>query len=120
MALAPVPASLADGIRICPSNAALLSRDSVLCTEGHLTFETLARKHHLEHRVLNASAGEIVKASVFHIQGENNDHQRLQGWIQDYHGVATHYLPQHLPHYLGWFRWNDQNKSIFLFYCRFC
>ncbi|EAZ97499.1 hypothetical protein [Marinobacter sp. ELB17] len=47
----------------------LLNRDIVLCTDGHLTFETLTRKHHPEHKVLNASVGERVKASVFHIQG---------------------------------------------------
>jgi transposase-like protein len=85
----------------------LLSRDIVLCTDAHLTFETLTRKHHLEHKVLNASAGERVKASVFHIQGVNNYHQRLKGWIQRFHGVATKYL----PHYLGWFRWFDKHSS---------
>jgi transposase-like protein len=85
----------------------LLSRDIVLCTDGHLTFETLTRKHQLEHKVLNASDGERVKASVFHIQGVNNYHQRLKGWIQRFHGVATKYL----PHYLGWFRWFDQHHS---------
>jgi hypothetical protein len=67
----------------------------------------LTRKHHLEHKVLNASAGERVKASVFHIQGVNNYHQRLKGWIQRFHGVATEYL----PHYLGWFRWFDKHSS---------
>jgi len=67
----------------------------------------LTGKHHLEHKVLNASAGERVKASVFHIQGVNNYHQRLKGWIQRFHGLSTKYL----PHYLGWFRWFDQHLS---------
>ncbi len=85
----------------------LLSRDIVLCTDGHLTFEVFTGKHHLKHQVLNASAGERVKASAFHIQGVNSYHQRLKGWIQRFHGVATKYL----PHYLGWFRWFDQHRS---------
>jgi transposase-like protein len=85
----------------------LLSADIVLCSDGHLTFERFAQKHHLEHQVLNASAGERVKGSVFHIQGVNNYHQRLKVWIQRFHGVATKYLHR----YLGWFRWFDQNRS---------
>ncbi|MEH6825936.1 MAG: hypothetical protein V7629_18735 [Motiliproteus sp.] len=60
-----------------PSN-----RDTVLYTDAYLTFETLTRKHHLEHKVLNARADERIKASVFPVQGVNNYHQRLKGWIQ--------------------------------------
>jgi transposase-like protein len=85
----------------------LLSHDIVLCTDGHLTFEAFTNKHKLKHQVLNASAGERVKASAFHIQSVNNYHQRLKGWIQRFHGVATKYL----SHYLGWFRWFDQHRT---------
>tara|TARA_R110001583_G_C5552015_1_gene400397 strand:- start:3 stop:974 length:972 start_codon:yes stop_codon:yes gene_type:complete len=85
----------------------LLNKDIVLCTDAHLTFECLANKHHLNHKVLNASAGERVKEAAFHIQGVNNYHQRLKCWIQRFHGVATKYL----HHYLGWFRWFDQHSS---------
>ncbi|WP_177313710.1 IS1595 family transposase [Marinobacter gelidimuriae] len=67
----------------------LLSQDIVLCTDAHLTFESLANKHHLHHKVLNVSAGERVKEAAFHIQGVNNYHQRLKCWIQRFHGVAT-------------------------------
>lgn len=84
-----------------------LSPDMVLCTDGHLTFEALAAKHHLAHQVINASAGEHLKAPAFHIQGVNNYHQRLKGWVQRFHGVATKYL----PHYLGWYRWFDQHRE---------
>jgi len=84
-----------------------LSNDIVLCTDGHLTFEAFTAKHNIEHRVLNASAGERVKASVFHIQGVNSYHQRLKGWIERFHGVATRYLSR----YLGWFRWFEQHRS---------
>ena len=85
----------------------LLSQDIVLCTDGHLTFEAFTNKYKLKHQVLNASAGERVKASAFHIQSVNSYHQRLKGWIQRFHGVATKYL----HHYLGWFRWFDQHRT---------
>ncbi len=85
----------------------LLSQDVVLCIDAHLTFECLANKHHLNYKVLNASAGERVKETAFYIQGVNNYHQRLKGWLVRFHGVATKYL----PHYLGWFRWFDQHRS---------
>ena len=85
----------------------LLSQDIVLCTDGHLTFEAFTNKYKLKHQVLNASGGERVKALAFHIQSVNSYHQRLKGWIQRFHGVATKYL----HHYLGWFRWFDQHRT---------
>lgn len=84
-----------------------LSQDIVLCTDAHLTFEAFTAKHKLEHQVLNASDGERVKGKAFHIQGVNNYHQRLKGWLQRFNGVATKYL----PHYLGWFRWFEQRRA---------
>ena len=50
----------------------LLSRDIVLCTDGHLTFEVFTDKH----QALSSSAGERMKASAFHLQGVNSYHQR--------------------------------------------
>jgi hypothetical protein len=51
--------------------------------------------------------GESMRKTAFHIQGVNSYHQRLKGWIQRFHGVATKYL----HHYVGWFRWFDQHRT---------
>ena len=100
-------ASVAATTKVIQHLLPLLNQDIVLCTDGHLTFEAFTGKHHFEHKVLNASAGERVKEKAFHIQGVNNYHQRLKGWLRRFNGVATKYL----PHYLGWFRWFDQQTS---------
>lgn len=52
--------------------------DIVLCSDGHLTFEALAAKYHLEHKVLNAMDGVRVKKGAYYIQNVNNYHQRLK------------------------------------------
>ncbi|WP_445928530.1 hypothetical protein [Marinomonas sp. TI.3.20] len=38
-----------------------IPKDIVLCSDSHLTFEKLAAKHKLEHKVQNASDNEHVK-----------------------------------------------------------
>ena len=83
-----------------------IPKDIVLCSDSHLTFEALATKYHLEHKVLNATDGERVKEGAYHIQNVNNYHRRLKHWLAPFLGVATKYLHR----YLGWFRWFDQHS----------
>lgn len=88
----------------------LLSRipeDSVLCTDGHMTYERFAQKHGYNHKVLNAAQNIRVIERAYHIQGVNAYHQRLKAWIIRFKGVATKYMHR----YLGWFRWFELKRN---------
>jgi hypothetical protein len=82
------------------------SGDVVLCTDGHINDEYLAKQEKINHVVLNQSLGERVKEKVFHIQTVNGCHMRLKQWLAPFHGVAT----KNLHKYVGWFRWFELNK----------
>jgi transposase-like protein len=82
------------------------SGDVVLCTDGHINYEYLAKQEKINHVVLNQSLGERVKEKGFHIQTVNGYHMRLKQWLAPFHGVAT----QNLHKYVGWFRWFELNK----------
>ncbi len=83
-----------------------LADDLVLCTDGHINYEHLAKQKNINHVVLNQRLGERVKDKVFHIQTVNAYHMRLKQWLAPFHGVAT----KNLHKYCGWFRWFELNK----------
>lgn len=78
----------------------LMSKDTLLCTDGLRIYRTLAKEEGFAHQPINVSAGSRVKERVFHIQNVNAYHSRLKGWLHRFRGVATRYL----PNYLGWRR----------------
>ena len=84
-----------------------LADDLVLCSDGHINYEYLAKQEKINHVVLNQSLGERVKDKVFHIQTVNAYHMRLKKWLARFHGVAT----KNLHKYIGWFRWFELNKQ---------
>ena len=53
----------------------------------------------ISHQAVKVRAGIRVRGAA-HAQQVNADHGRLRGWLQRFHGVASH----HLPNYPGW-RW---------------
>lgn len=85
-----------------------LADDLVLCTDGHINYEYLAKQEKINHVVLNQSLGERVKDKVFHIQTVNAYHMRLKRWLKRFYGVAT----KNLHKYIGWFRWFELNKQV--------
>lgn len=74
--------------------------DSVLCSDGFLSYMKMTKIMCVEHNILNFSKKERVKDGVFHIQNVNTYHRRLHCWMHRFHGVATKYL----ANYLDWFR----------------
>jgi transposase-like protein len=74
--------------------------DSVVCSDGFLSYRKMTKNMNVEHKVLNATNGERVKEGVFHIQNVNAYHSRLHQWMGMFRGVATKYL----PNYLGGFK----------------
>ena len=69
------------------------------------SYHYFAKDAGVSHEAVNLSAGTRVKGA-FHVQNVNAYHSRLRQWIQRFHGVATHYL----PNYLGWRRALDTRR----------
>lgn len=78
-----------------------LSADTILCSDGHVSYKGYANDNHLKHVVLRADLRQYVKKGGFHIQHINSLHNRLKKWIRNvFWGVATKYL----QNYLNWFK----------------
>jgi transposase-like protein len=90
------------------SMAGKLPENTVLCTDGHVSYRGFALDNKLNHVVLRADLNQHVKQGVYHIQNVNSIHHRLKKWIDHtFWGVSTKYL----QNYLGWFRLNEKLKG---------
>ena len=93
---------------IACSIAGKLPEDTILCTDGHVSYKGFALDNKLNHVVLRADLNQHVKQGVYHIQNVNSIHHRLKKWIDHtFWGVSTKYL----QNYLGWFRLNEKLKG---------
>lgn len=87
----------------------LLTRGSILCTNGNQSYIKIARKGTgIIHKRLIMKEHHRVEDEVFHIQTLNNDVSRWRGWMEKFHGVGTAYL----ENYLGWFRVVEQEPNM--------
>ena len=77
----------------------VLDEDVLLVSDGNASYRYFARDAGITHEAVNIRQGIRVKGAV-HVQNVNAYHSRFRGWMERFHGVATHYL----PNYLGW-RW---------------
>jgi len=77
----------------------VVARDSVLVTDGRLSYATFAKDRGMLHVAVIASHGEHVYDG-FHIQNVNAYTSRLKSWMAPFKGVASKYLGS----YLGWRR----------------
>ena len=85
-----------------------VSKQTVLCSDGHVSYKGFAIDNKLEHHVLRADLKQYVKQKIFHIQHVNSADSRLKDWIDKrLHGVATRYL----QNYLNWFRLKEKFKG---------
>ena len=85
-----------------------LPSNSILCTDGHVSYKGFAIENKLTHITLRADLNQHVKHGVYHIQNVNSIHNRLKKWIDNtFWGVSTKYL----QNYLGWFRLNEKLKN---------
>jgi transposase-like protein len=99
--------------RICKEDiscsiAGKLPENTVLCTDGHLSYKGFAMDSRLKHAVLRADLNQHVKKGVYHIQNVSSIHHRLKKWIDNtFWGVSTKYM----QNYPGWFRLNEKLKG---------
>jgi transposase-like protein len=78
-----------------------LPPNTILCSDGHVSYKGYAIDNHLKHVVLRADLKQHIKKGGFHIQHINSLHNRLKKWIDNvFWGVSTKYL----QNYLNWFK----------------
>ena len=58
-----------------------ISSQTILCTDGHVSYTGFAMDNKLEHHYLRADLKQFVKNEVYHIQHVNSTHSRLKKWI---------------------------------------
>jgi transposase-like protein len=93
--------------QIAPAIEPLISRGSVLCTDGNQSYIQVAENAGVIHKRLIISDKKRVEDEVYHIQTLNNYISRLRGWMARFHGVGTDYL----KNYLAWFRVKEQRRD---------
>lgn len=87
-----------------------LAPKTVLCTDGHRSFEAFAKENQLEHQTIKVSAKQYVKKGIYHVQHVNQTAQDLKKWLEKFNGVSTKYL----QNYLNWYALKaiiNENKS---------
>jgi hypothetical protein len=84
-----------------------LKSESVLCSDGHVSYKGYSKDNDLKHIVLRSDLKQFVKQGVYHIQHVNQLHNRLKKWIDNtFWGVSTKYL----QNYLNWFYLREKLK----------
>lgn len=85
----------------------IISPDSVLCTDGNLSYIGIAKGMNIDHKRLISIDKQRVTEGVYHIQTLNNYTMRWKLWLKRFCGVGTAYL----ENYLSWFRFMMQHKE---------
>ena len=58
-----------------------LAPNTVLCTDGHRSFEAFAKENKLEHQTIKVSAKQYKKG-IYYVQHVNQTAQDLKNWIK--------------------------------------
>lgn len=91
----------------------LITPQTVLCSDGHVSYKGWAKDKGIEHHPLRADLKQRVIKGVYHIQNVNSIDSHLKRWLSGrFYGVSTKYL----QNYLNWFRTKSQlrNSSNFM------
>jgi transposase-like protein len=85
-----------------------IEKDSILCTDGHVSYKGFAKDNQLSLVVLRTDLKQHVKKGIYHIQNVNSLHNRVKKWIDStFWGVSTKYL----QNYLNWYRIQETYKN---------
>lgn len=86
----------------------MLSNNTVLCSDGHVSYKGFAHDNSIEHHVLRADLKEYIKQGKYHIQHVNSMDSRMKTWInRQLLGVATKYL----QNYMNWFHIKEKFET---------
>ena len=91
------------------SLAPVLTPESVLCTDGNLSYQTIVKNlpFELDHKRLIAIDNQRVIDGIYHIQTLNNWMMRWKQGVRQFNGVGTDYL----DNYIAWFRQMEQSQE---------
>ena len=85
-----------------------LPKETILCSDGHVSYKGYSKDNALKHIVLRSDLKQYVKKGGYHIQHVNELHNRLKKWIEGtFRGVSTKYL----QNYLNWFYMREKLKN---------
>lgn len=85
-----------------------ISKETILCSDSHVSYKGFAIDHELEHHAIRADLKQYVKQKVYHVQHVNSIDSRLKKWIEYQFGsVSTKYLQK----YLNWFKAKERLKQ---------
>lgn len=93
--------------RLTASLKPVLDADALLVSDANPTYTAFCQAEGFSHEVVNLSQGQRVNGA-YHVQNVNAYHSRFKQWLERFHGVATHYL----PNYLGWRRAFEQHRQL--------
>ena len=85
-----------------------LGKENILCIDGGNALWGFACESQIPCKVMPPGKYVHERNPIFHIQNVNGYHSRLKGWMNQFHGVATKYL----PNYLGWRRMYERFKYV--------
>lgn len=90
----------------------MVGKQTVLCSDGHVSYKGFAMDNSIEHHILRADIKQFVKNKKYHIQHINSMHSRMKNWIdKQLLGVAT----KNLQGYMNWFHIKEKyNTSEFI------
>lgn len=84
-----------------------VSSETILCSDGHVSYKGFAIDKQLEHHALRANLKEYIRGH-YHIQHVNSIDNKLKKWIDyQFWGVSTKYLQK----YLNWFKTKEKLKK---------
>lgn len=85
-----------------------ISRQTILCSDSHVSYKGFAMDIKLEHHALRSDLRQRVINGTYHIQHVNAIDSRLKRWLRGrFGGVSTKYLQK----YLNWFRTKESLKQ---------
>jgi transposase-like protein len=85
-----------------------VSKETILCSDSHVSYKGFAIDKQIEHHTLRANLKEYVKQTIYHVQHVNSIDSRLKKWLEyQFNGVSTKYLQK----YLNWFKAKEKLKD---------
>ncbi len=81
----------------------VIQKESVLCTDGVLSYNDFAQNNNLQLETINATEKQ---RGIYHLNNVNSYHSVIKAFVSQFKGVSTKYL----NNYLLWCNWVQRKK----------